>query len=235
MKNQHKKTSMKKRDYNLLRFILLFLMIQSVASMQAQIRVGGSTTPSSNAILDLNANDTANGSMGLLLPRVALVSTTNASPLMAHVRGMFVYNTATANDVLPGVYHNDGVKWIRGGNHSETTTLNLRQLEITIDEPISTQSVIYYGEITAVQSPDLKVLNIEPVFSDEMMPLTLFSVSSSAKPDEMGTTVKWSVKVSNANIDSSKSCTLEKVVITYMCDWKLNTGSLTGTYILVGQ
>src|SRR5690606_8893417 len=33
-------------------------------------------------------------------------------PLSAHVAGMMLYNTATANDVVPGIYYNDGTKWI---------------------------------------------------------------------------------------------------------------------------
>ncbi|MNS95615.1 hypothetical protein D3C72_1298820 [compost metagenome] len=37
--------------------------------------------------------------------------TTNPSPLSAHVKGMYVYNTATAGDVTPGPYSNDGTRW----------------------------------------------------------------------------------------------------------------------------
>jgi len=39
------------------------------------------------------------------------------SPLSAHVVGMVVYNTTNGVDVTPGLYFNDGTKWIR-------TTLN---------------------------------------------------------------------------------------------------------------
>ncbi|MFK5959302.1 MAG: hypothetical protein QM495_10615, partial [Lutibacter sp.] len=48
---------------------------------------------------------------GFLPPRVALTSTTSASPLAAHVAGMVVYNTATAGDVIPGLYVNNGTAW----------------------------------------------------------------------------------------------------------------------------
>ncbi len=52
---------------------------------------------------------------GFLMPRVALVSTTLPNPLTAHVAGMSVYNIATAgsapNNVVPGIYYNDGNKW----------------------------------------------------------------------------------------------------------------------------
>ena len=219
---------MKKRRHQML-LIPLLLMMLGMASAKAQMRVGGSVKPEPNAILDLNANNTDNGSKGLLLPRVALVATTDANPLTMHVKGMYVYNTATANDVSPGVYYNDGTKWVRDG-----AEFGVKQLEIAINETIGTRSVIYHGETAAVPS-DLKVLGIEPVFSDDVMPQTLLTVNSSAKPNTAGTAVKWSVRVVNANIDASKSCELQKVIISYVCDNELTTSSLTGTYILVGQ
>jgi len=206
----------------------------------AQVRMGGNTAPEPNAILDLNANNTDNGTKGLLLPRVALVATTNASPLSVHVQGMYVYNTATANDVSPGVYYNDGTKWIRGngnsndGNSSES---NVKQLEIAINERIDTRSIIYQGETAEVPS-NMKVLNIEPVFSDDIIAQTHLAVNSSAKLNAEGTAVKWSVRIMNANIDSSKSCELQKVIISYACDDELRVGTpmeLMKTYILVGQ
>jgi hypothetical protein len=72
-------------------------------------QVGISTkTPNADSDLTLGAID-----KGLLLNRVALASTTAITPLSAHVAGMIVYNTATAGDVTPGYYINDGSKWAR--------------------------------------------------------------------------------------------------------------------------
>ena len=73
----------------------------------------GTISPTTNAILDVNANN-----KGFLLPRVNLIATDNADPLTEHVAGMEVYNTATNNTnngkgVYPGKYTNDGTKWIR--------------------------------------------------------------------------------------------------------------------------
>ena len=115
---------MKKSTNNQMLLILLLLVMQGMASVEAQMRMGGTTAPEPNAILDLNANNTDNGVKGLLLPRVALIATTNASPLTAHVKGMYVYNTATANDVLPGVYYNDGTKWVRSGSESNVNVVS---------------------------------------------------------------------------------------------------------------
>jgi hypothetical protein len=72
----------------------------------------GTVTPNINAQLEISSTN-----KGLLLPRVALSATNNASPLSAHVIGMVVYNTATAGSgstaVSPGFYTNDGAKWAR--------------------------------------------------------------------------------------------------------------------------
>jgi hypothetical protein len=72
----------------------------------------GTTTPNADANLDLGATN-----KGLLLNRVALSAANLPAPLSAHVAGMVVYNTATAgtapNNVSPGMYYNDGVRWVR--------------------------------------------------------------------------------------------------------------------------
>lgn len=62
---------------------------------------------------------------GLLLPRLSLVSTTSAAPLTSFVKGMLVFDTATINDITPGMYYCDGIKWIKvnagtGGNATVT-------------------------------------------------------------------------------------------------------------------
>lgn len=75
----------------------------------AQVKVGNNpTTINADAVLEMESTN-----KGLLLPRVALTGTTNTAPMSAHVAGMAVYNTATAGDVTPGYYINDGTQWIR--------------------------------------------------------------------------------------------------------------------------
>lgn len=72
----------------------------------------GTTAPNADANLDLGATN-----KGLLLNRVALSAANLPAPLSAHVAGMVVYNTAIAgtppNNVTPGMYYNDGVRWVR--------------------------------------------------------------------------------------------------------------------------
>lgn len=97
---------MKLKLHFLKRALTLFsLLIFSSAIAQVGI---GTTSPNSDSLLDIDASLTPGG---ILLPRLALSATTNASPLSAHVGGMMTYNTATAGDVVPGLYYNDGTKW----------------------------------------------------------------------------------------------------------------------------
>lgn len=76
----------------------------------------GTVDPNPNAKLDISSTLEEPG--GLLLPRVALLATTNSSPLTGTIEnGMIVYNTATAGSgatrVTPGFYYHDGAQWVR--------------------------------------------------------------------------------------------------------------------------
>ena len=96
--------------------LLVALAIAGTMSANAQVRIGGSSVPNPSAVLDLNPDDRTsqgNATLGLAMPRVNLVTTTNPAPLAAHVHGMTVFNMADVNDVSQGFYYNDGIKWIR--------------------------------------------------------------------------------------------------------------------------
>lgn len=97
--------------------ILLFTSISALTtlttSLFAQVKVGDNpTTINSNAALEIESTN-----KGVRLPRLPLTATNVASPLSAHVQGMMVYNTATAGpapfNVMPGIYYNDGTKWLK--------------------------------------------------------------------------------------------------------------------------
>ena len=95
----------------LLSIVMAFACI-CFTNLKAQVTIGSNSTPDANAVLDLISS----GSKGLLLPRLALSATNLASPLSAHTAGMTVYNTATTSGtyaVTPGLYYNDGTKWVR--------------------------------------------------------------------------------------------------------------------------
>ena len=100
------------------KWFLLFACVLACATVTAQVvqqKVGDNPTMiNANAVLDLESTK-----KGLLLPRLALQATDNATPLTAHTAGMTVYNTATAGTgttaVTPGYYYNDGSRWVRIG------------------------------------------------------------------------------------------------------------------------
>ncbi len=77
--------------------------------VRAQAKVGDNPRSlNPDAVLELESTG-----KGLLLPRISLRSTTQSDPLRTFTSGMMVYNTAIANDVSPGIYFSDGLKWIR--------------------------------------------------------------------------------------------------------------------------
>ena len=95
------------------------LLLASLAG-STQVKFGNNpTTINANSLLELESTN-----KGLLLPRVALTQTTLPSPLSANVQGMTVFNTATINDVAPGIYYNDGTKWLSVSSTSWSLTGN---------------------------------------------------------------------------------------------------------------
>jgi microcystin-dependent protein len=87
---------------------ILFLSLLLVFGSNAQVKIGDNhTTVNANSLLELESTN-----KGLLLPRIALVSTTNPSPLSAHIAGMIVFNTNIINDVSAGLYINNGTSWV---------------------------------------------------------------------------------------------------------------------------
>lgn len=112
-----------------------YILITSVLSLSsvftfAQKKIGDNPTSiNANAVLDLEATN-----KGLLMPRIALSSTTLAAPLSAHVAGMAVYNTATAGTgntaVQPGYYYNDGAKWMKIVAAGDNESFNLPNMAL---------------------------------------------------------------------------------------------------------
>lgn len=101
---------MKRGKYNLCLLVISFFAISNI---QAQVTIGSDEQPDPNALLDLKEQNDGTSQKGLLLPRVALTSTSSALPMSGHVQGLTVYNTATTADLTPGFYCNDGSKWVK--------------------------------------------------------------------------------------------------------------------------
>ena len=97
----------------------IFTLSTLLFALYANAQVGfGTPTPNINAEVDITSTD-----KGLLIPRIALEKIDMPAPLSAHVAGMIVYNTTSSdiNDpdynaqtaVQPGLYQNDGTKWVQ--------------------------------------------------------------------------------------------------------------------------
>src|SRR5690554_4763114 len=94
--------------------VILFIVFLS-ADVFAQQKItddrNKGVLPNRDAILEIES-----ANKGLLHVRLPLVRTSDPAPLTAHVAGMMVYNIASVNDVVPGIYYNDGTKWVRIGS-----------------------------------------------------------------------------------------------------------------------
>lgn len=121
--------------------ILFFLTFTPVFCGFGQVGIG-TTNPNENAALEILSS-----SQGLLLPRLALSGTASPSPLLTHVSGMLIYNTATAGtgqtEVIPGLYVNDGSKWIRLADQ-----LLLLGMDDTKDEWVNGNDMILLGKLS---------------------------------------------------------------------------------------
>lgn len=99
----------------LLLIVVITCNIQLISLLSFAQNVGISTTgitPDASAALDINFND-----KGLLIPRVALTGTTDNTTILSPAMSLMVYNTASAgtppNNVVPGFYYWNGIRWIR--------------------------------------------------------------------------------------------------------------------------
>jgi len=99
--------------------IITSLALLAGLGLSAQVKVGDNvTTLAPGSLFEMESTN-----KGLMLPRVALTNTTAILPVLgthAQATGMVVYNTATAGDVTPGVYSNDGTKWVKAGAAAAT-------------------------------------------------------------------------------------------------------------------
>lgn len=98
---------MKKICFHKLSLSLIAILLNIQLNAQVAINPTG-TVANNSAMLDVDSP-----SKGMLIPRVALTSTTNTSPITSPATSLLVYNTATISDVIPGYYYWDGSKWVQ--------------------------------------------------------------------------------------------------------------------------
>ena len=100
------------KNLEIILIVLISLLMGNILKAQNVGISNGSFTPDASAGLEIRFTD-----KGLLIPRVALMSTSSASPITSPATSLLVYNTATAgtapNNVTPGYYYWTGSKWMR--------------------------------------------------------------------------------------------------------------------------
>lgn len=89
----------------------LILIISSVSFAQVGI---GTVTPSGS--LEIVSNNE-----GLIIPRIALTSTTDSTTVQTLTVSEIIYNTASISDVTPGFYYWNGTIWIRIGSEASNS------------------------------------------------------------------------------------------------------------------
>jgi hypothetical protein len=84
---------------------LIFILVSY--SLIAQVGIGTSSIDNS-AILEVSSTD-----QGILMPQIALISTTDSSTIITPEDGLIVYNTNAQNDITPGYYYWFNNSWVR--------------------------------------------------------------------------------------------------------------------------
>jgi len=90
-------------------FLFVLALIFSFSAYSQNVGIASTAiTPNASSMLEIQSSN-----KGLLIPRIALTTTTAASPITSPATSLLIYNTATVSDVAPGYYYWDGSKWVR--------------------------------------------------------------------------------------------------------------------------
>ncbi len=101
-------------------FLVSILFTLQLANAQTGVSISNTNAdPHNSAMLDVQSTD-----KGVLIPRVALTGTTDATTIVSPAVSLMVYNTATVSDVTPGFYYYNGTAWTAIGGSSATPTLS---------------------------------------------------------------------------------------------------------------
>jgi hypothetical protein len=95
---------------------------------------------------------------------------------------------------------------------------NVKQVTIAVvNGTIDTKNLTFYGT-TSSSTSALKVVSIEPIFTNPTPELFVDSyLNVSATAQVAGNVAKWRVNIENNNFNANRKCTLESVVISYIC------------------
>jgi hypothetical protein len=153
--------------------ILPFLLL-GTARVSAQVRIGGSGSPHSSAVLDLNADNetTPSGNRGgLALPRVALTENNMQLNGVPPVNGMLVYHTGSTLDGA-GVYVWMTDKWVKTSNGSVAYT---GSTSIALDDGSFKRKALT-GDVTADENSNATVIVDDAVTSAKIKDGTIIGL-----------------------------------------------------------
>lgn len=216
-------------------FFVLILAIAGTVSVNSQVRIGGLENPNRSAVLDLNPDDSVsegNATLGLALPRVNLRNCEDAFPLSSHVKGMTVYNTGTANGLVPGIYLNDGEKW--------TLQVNTKVLQDSIIYLVHANELdgVIGNEVTGATSGGGLIRSGE---GTAVSPYTLGIASSGVTSAHLANNSVNSSKIADGSVTDAKINAMANIAGSKLADrsidvCKLNAdGSASATTYLRGD
>ncbi len=132
-------------------FLCLFIAAATYMfspSVNAQVTIGSGVDPDNSAVLDLQSG----GNKGLLLPRVALTSHTDATTIPNPAVGLMVYNLGTEPGFnTPGCYFWNGTEWYKFESGTGITpSIDALKCEDASISPIILAAGIAYNGILRV-------------------------------------------------------------------------------------
>lgn len=214
------------------RIILAFFLFQPlIFGQNVAINTTGAVAHSS-AGLDIDYSN-----RGLLIPRIALVATNNTSPVTTPATSLFVYNTASINDVTPGYYYWDGTQWVRfstgggtgwliTGNSGTNSTVNFIGTVDNVDWVIKTNNVervrVGANGNIGIKTVVNNYLGVSNLYTSTALENTIIGVNAAIRND-------FSTSITN-NAVCAGSYNTVNVPTNFQNLGGLFTGMLAGSY-----
>jgi hypothetical protein len=157
------------------RNLLFVTIIALFGAISANAQEGfGTNSPAPSSVIEMTATN-----KGVLLPRIALTSTTIAAPVTAPADALTVFNTATAgaapNNVTPGYYYwsTAGSQWIRLLNQNDAVSLEPWQVQAgTAKAGTNAQSIYQTGSVAVGDfsgAASTKKMEVKGTFKSEVV------------------------------------------------------------------
>jgi hypothetical protein len=199
-------------------FCFFFLEISSQVGI-------GTTTPDTSSILDVQSSNS-----GVLIPRIALKSSTDVLTISAPTESLLIYNTDTIADVFPGFYFWNGTQWSRLNDSSDENS-NKVYGEIYKNSPevrLRTAVPIEFGTDGIIQNisadtnsfliPKSGIYRISYAISVVMrgpstsLPVTLGFYLGTASPPTPADRIPGSFCHTRVTLLGNSSCSMTKII-----------------------